>query len=82
MNSTDTVTLVAVVFGRLARDAVAVVRAAAFWAAVLLPLGALWLVATDSALLADPVTVLKLTALNVVCLVVGHGHGATAQYHD
>lgn len=82
MHSTDTVVRLVVVVLRLLADSAALVRGVAFWTAVLLPLVFLWLLVDGSPLLSDPVAVLGLTAVDVACLVLGHGYGTNAHHHD
>lgn len=58
-----------------ADDTFSILRAVAFWTAVLTPLVFLWLLFQRSPALSDPVVVLKLVTLNVTALVAGHGYG-------
>ncbi|CAI49223.1 uncharacterized protein NP_2264A [Natronomonas pharaonis DSM 2160] len=57
----------------LGRQLAAVVRAAAFWLAALLPLAVLAALVVGS-LTQSPALLAGVLTLNVVCAVVGHGH--------
>ncbi len=82
MHRTPPVPRLAVTLLHAASESAAVVKAAAFWAAVLLPFGFLWLLFDGSHGLSVPRTLLRLAALHVLCLVVGRDYAAPADDGD
>lgn len=68
----------------VARRLRGVVCALAFWTAALLPIAYTPLVVLEHSLVANPWTLAKLFALNLVALVVGHSYslGETDDEHD
>lgn len=93
MSSSATIPTLAGVLLRLARraitaaygvtaDSFVLVRAAAFWTAVVLPFVFLGLLARGSPVLADPVTVVLFVATDVAALYIGHGHGRPSRQEN
>ena len=78
MYSNSVLTLFTVALSALAREIVAVVQGTAFWMAVVLPMVYVALLVAGSPKVGDPFAVAELATLNLVSLVIGHGHGGSA----